>query len=66
MADLGFLATCSGVPCAMILPPLLPPSGPMSMMWSAHLMTLRLCSMIIMELPPLTSLSRIFMRRLTS
>src|SRR5665213_3038150 len=42
---------CSGVPCAMTLPPPSPPSGPMSMSQSAHLMTSRLCSMIRMVLP---------------
>ena len=44
-------ATCSGVPSAMTKPPALPPSGPRSMMWSAHLMRSRLCSMTMTVLP---------------
>ena len=38
------MATCSGVPVATTLPPSSPPSGPKSMMWSATLITSKLCS----------------------
>ena len=51
----GSPATCSGVPSATTRPPPLPPSGPMSMTQSAVLMTSRLCSMTITELPLSTS-----------
>jgi hypothetical protein len=47
------LATCSGVPSAMTRPPPAPPSGPISMIQSAFLMTSRLCSMTTMLLPAL-------------
>ena len=51
-------ATCSGVPSATICPPPEPPSGPRSMSQSAVLMTSRLCSITITELPASTSLPR--------
>ena len=44
-------ATCSGVPDATKNPPSSPPSGPMSMIQSAILITSRLCSMINTVLP---------------
>ena len=44
-------ATCSGVPSATTMPPPLPPSGPMSMIQSAVLITSRLCSMTMTVLP---------------
>src|SRR5215207_6311556 len=47
--------SCSGVPSKMTLPPLLPPSGPISMIQSAFLMTSRLCSITITVLPVSTS-----------
>jgi len=37
VAEAGFFATCSGVPYATTVPPLSPPSGPRSMIQSAHL-----------------------------
>ena len=49
------LATSSGVPAERRRPPLRPPSGPMSMIWSASLITSRLCSMISTVLPRSTS-----------
>ena len=48
-------AMCSGVPSAMTSPPPLPPSGPMSITQSAFLMTSRLCSITMTELPLSTS-----------
>jgi hypothetical protein len=47
----GFIASCSGVPVAIICPPPAPPSGPRSTIQSAVLMTSRLCSMITTVLP---------------
>ena len=47
-------------------PPALPPSGPRSMMWSAHLMRSRLCSMTMTVLPASTSFCSTSMRRWTS
>src|SRR5699024_6987692 len=44
-------AISSGVPVATMRPPPSPPSGPRSMMWSAVLMTSRLCSMTTTALP---------------
>ena len=49
--DAGQAAMSSGVPVATIVPPPSPPSGPRSMIWSAHLMTSRLCSMTRTVLP---------------
>ena len=46
-----FLIKPSGVPENNTLPPSLPPSGPISMTQSAHLITSKLCSMIKMVLP---------------
>ena len=54
---LCFFFNCSGVPAKTILPPFFPPSGPITMMWSAILMTSMLCSMMITVLPLLTNRS---------
>ena len=51
----GSAAISSGVPSAVIWPPLLPPSGPRSMIQSADFITSRLCSMTITVLPRSTS-----------
>ena len=51
MWDRSTAATSGGVPVATTSPPPSPPSGPRSMMWSAHLMTSVLCSMTITEWP---------------
>ena len=48
-------ATSSGVPSATTVPPPEPPSGPMSMIQSAVLITSRLCSMTMTVLPLSTS-----------
>ncbi len=47
----GCFATWAGVPVATTVPPPSPPSGPRSMMWSAHFITSRLCSIMMMVLP---------------
>jgi 3-dehydroquinate synthase len=47
----GLAATCSGVPSATICRRRMPPSGPMSMIQSAVLITSRLCSITTTELP---------------
>src|SRR5450830_795032 len=51
----GLRAICSGVPVAMMRPPLSPPSGPKSMTQSAFLIMSRLCSMTMTVLPLLVS-----------
>src|SRR5229473_7725312 len=56
VCDCVFLATCSGVPVAIILPPRSPPSGPRSISQSADLMTSRLCSITRSDAPPSSSL----------
>src|SRR5467141_708881 len=56
VCDCVFLATCSGVPVAIILPPWSPPSGPRSINQSADLITSRLCSITSSEAPPSSSL----------
>lgn len=45
----GQSATWRGVPQTTSSPPLSPPSGPRSITWSAHLITSRLCSMMMSE-----------------
>jgi hypothetical protein len=52
----GLAATSSGVPVATTVPPPAPPSGPMSMIQSAVLMTSRLCSMTTIVLPGVAQL----------
>jgi len=47
----GCLATSSGIPSAIISPPLSPPSGPKSIIQSEHLITSKLCSITITEFP---------------
>ena len=47
----GFAATSSGVPSATTWPPPAPPSGPMSIIQSAVLITSRLCSITTIVLP---------------
>src|SRR5690606_23717968 len=51
VCDAGLSATCSGVPSAIITPPLEPPSGPISTSQSAVLITSRLCSIMTTVLP---------------
>ncbi len=47
--DRSDFAICSGVPVATTCPPASPPSGPRSMMKSAHFTTCMLCSMTTSE-----------------
>ena len=51
VCDAATSMTCSGVPSATTVPPPAPPSGPMSMIQSAVLITSRLCSMTMTVLP---------------
>ena len=51
MWEAGSSATSSGVPAATTMPPSSPPSGPMSMIRSADLITSRLCSITTTLLP---------------
>src|SRR5262245_49434981 len=44
VSDCLAVRSCLGVPSNITLPPLLPPSGPMSMIQSAFLIIARLCS----------------------
>ena len=46
VCDFSHFATFSGVPHTTTLPPRAPPSGPISIIWSTHFMTLRLCSIM--------------------
>ena len=55
VCDAGSAATSSGVPAAITMPPSSPPSGPMSISRSAHLITSRLCSITTTLLPASTS-----------
>ena len=59
MNESGFLLICSGVPVPIIVPPLSPPSGPISMILSAVLIKSKLCSITIIVLPVSTSLCKI-------
>src|SRR5664280_1993386 len=58
VSESGLRQISSGVPVAMMRPPLSPPSGPKSMTQSAFLMTSRLCSMTMTVLPLLVSSCR--------
>ena len=49
-----------------ILPPFTPPNGPRSIIWSAVLITSRLCSITITVFPSSTSVWRILSKFLTS
>src|ERR1700737_76880 len=60
------VSSCLGVPSNMTLPPFVPPSGPMSMIQSAFLITLVLCSITITVLPAFTRRFMISSRRLIS
>src|ERR1019366_3352284 len=64
--DDGSAATSSGVPTAIAIPPSSPPSGPMSISLSAHLITSRLCSITTMLLPASTRRWSTSSRRCTS
>ena len=59
VCDLSFFIICSGVPVATISPPLSPPSGPKSIIWSAVFIKSRLCSITTIVFPVSTSLCRI-------
>ena len=59
-------ATFSGVPAATIKPPSVPPSGPISMTQSAHLMTSKLCSMTMTLFPSSTRRLKTLISRATS
>ncbi len=52
--EAGFAATSSGVPVGPLVPPPTPPSGPKSMIWSAVLITSKLCSITSTVLPSST------------
>lgn len=54
--QVSVFATSSGLPIATTSPPLFPPSGPRSIIQSAHFIKSRLCSMTITVLPLSTSL----------
>ena len=60
MKPLSLMATSSGVPVDSTMPPPRPPSGPMSIMWSANFITSRLCSIITTVLPLSTSFCSTF------
>src|SRR5207249_3321206 len=63
VSERRFRTISSGVPAATTSPPLSPPSGPRSMMWSAVLRTSRLCSMTTTVFPASTRRCRTLSRR---
>ncbi len=67
-SDYNVAGICSadGRHLAMMVPPPTPPSGPRSIIWSAVLMTSRLCSITRTVLPSSTKRDKTFSRRAIS